>query len=87
MRGARSAEDVDAPRSGDGDGTWFETELVARYDAWLVLVGYADLAGPCPPSTGDEDDPCYQPDQPDSWPGRILAIEKAAVTVGISDLR
>ena len=87
MRGARSAEDVDAPRSGDGDGTWFETELVAEYETRLVLVGYAELAGPCPPSTGDKDDPCYQPDQPDSWPGRILAIEKAAVTAGISDLR
>ena len=70
-----------------GDSLWFETELVAEYETRLVLVGYAELAGPCPPSTGDKDDPCYQPDQPDSWPGRILAIEKAAVTAGISDLR
>ncbi|MFE4001322.1 hypothetical protein ACFX43_21320 [Nocardioides sp. YIM B13467] len=70
-----------------GDSTWFETELVAEYETRLVLVGYGELAGPCPPSTGDKEDPCYQPDQPDSWPDRVLAIEKAAVTAGISDLR
>ncbi|MEU6135935.1 hypothetical protein [Nocardioides sp. NPDC047086] len=75
------------PGLDGGDSAWFETELVAEYETRLVLVGYAELAGPCPPSTGDEADPCYQPDQPDSWPGRILAIEKAAVTAGISDLR
>lgn len=75
------------PGLDGGDSMWFETELVAEYGTRLVLVGYAELAGPCPPSTGDKDDPCYQPDQPDSWPGRILAIEKAAVTAGISDLR
>ncbi|SDL29635.1 hypothetical protein SAMN05428985_11373 [Nocardioides sp. YR527] len=75
------------PGLDGGDSMWFETELVAEYETRLVLVGYAELAGPCPPSTGDKDDPCYQPDQPDSWPDRILAIEKAAVTAGISDLR
>lgn len=75
------------PGQGGNDSIWFETELVAEYDTRLVLVGYGELAGPCPPSTGDKEDPCYQPDQPDSWPGRILAIEKAAVTAGISDLR
>ena len=75
------------PGVDGGDSTWFETELVAEYETRLVLVGYGELAGPCPPSTGDKDDPCYQPDQPDSWPDRILAIEKAAVTAGISDLR
>ncbi|MEU0269759.1 hypothetical protein [Nocardioides sp. NPDC006303] len=75
------------PGEDGNDNIWFETELVAEYETRLVLVGYAELAGPCPPSTGDKDDPCYQPDQPDSWPGRILAIEKAAVTAGISDLR
>lgn len=75
------------PGLDGGDSIWFETELVAEYETRLVLVGYAELAGPCPPSTGDKDDPCYQPDQPDSWPGRVLAIEKAAVTAGISDLR
>ncbi|GGR50313.1 hypothetical protein J2S40_000080 [Nocardioides luteus] len=84
-RAARSQATYPGP--GDGDGIWFETELVAEYETRLVLVGYGELAGPCPPSTGDKDDPCYQPDQPDSWPGRILAIEKAAVTAGISDLR
>jgi hypothetical protein len=75
------------PGSDGNDSLWFETELVAEYETRLVLVGYAELAGPCPPSTGDKEDPCYQPDQPDSWPDRILAIEKAAVTAGISDLR
>ncbi len=75
------------PGADGGDSTWFETELVAEYQTRLVLVGYGELAGPCPPSTGDKNDPCYQPDQPDSWPDRILAIEKAAVTAGISDLR
>ncbi|EGD40216.1 LigA [Nocardioidaceae bacterium Broad-1] len=75
------------PGSDGNDSIWFETELVAEYETRLVLVGYAESAGPCPPSTGDKEDPCYQPDQPDSWPGRILAIEKAAVTAGISDLR
>ena len=75
------------PGMDGGDSTWFETELVAEYKTRLVLVGYGELAGPCPPSTGDKSDPCYQPDQPDSWPDRILAIEKAAVTAGISDLR
>jgi hypothetical protein len=75
------------PGLGGGDSMWFESELVAEYETRLVLVSYAELAGPCPPSTGDKDDPCYQPDQPDTWPGRILAIEKAAVTAGISDLR
>lgn len=84
-RAARSQATYPGP--GDGDGTWFETELVAQYETRLVLLGYAELAGPCPPSTGDKDDPCYQPDQPDSWPGRVLEIEKAAVTAGISDLR
>ncbi|NYI75382.1 hypothetical protein [Nocardioides panzhihuensis] len=84
-RAARSQATYPGP---DGnDSIWFETELVAEYETRLVLVGYAELAGPCPPSTGDKNDPCYQPDQPDSWPDRILAIEKAAVTAGISDLR
>ncbi|MFJ9392250.1 hypothetical protein ACIRON_25750 [Nocardioides sp. NPDC101246] len=74
------------PGLDGGDSIWFETELVAEYGTRLVLVSYAELAGPCPPSTGDKDDPCYQPDQPDSWPGRILAIEKAAVTAGVKGL-
>jgi len=84
-RAARSHATYPGPDGGDS--MWFETELVAEHETRLVLVGYAELAGPCPPSTGDKNDPCYQPDQPDSWPGRILAIEKAAVTAGISDLR
>ncbi|TQL70159.1 hypothetical protein FB381_4087 [Nocardioides albertanoniae] len=84
-RAARSQTTYGA--RSEGDGMWFETELVAQYDGRLVLVGYSELAGPCPPSTGDKDDPCYQPDQPDTWPGRILAIEKAAVKAGIRDLR
>ncbi|GGU08573.1 hypothetical protein [Nocardioides albus] len=75
------------PGTDGNDSIWFETELVAEYETRLVLVGYAELAGPCPPSTGDKEDPCYQSEQPDSWPDRILAIEKAAVTAGISDLR
>jgi hypothetical protein len=85
-RAARSHATYPGP-DDETDGLWFETELVAEYETRLVLVGYAELAGPCPPSTGDKTDPCYQSDQPDTWPGRILEIEKAAVVAGISDLR
>ena len=63
------------------------THTLSPNTVWDVRVGRFVADEERPPSTGDKDDPCYQPDQPDSWPDRILAIEKAAVTAGISDLR
>lgn len=85
-RAARSQDTyAAADATSGGDSSWFDTELVAQKGTRLILVGYGELAGPCPPSTGDKNDPCYQPDQPDSWPGRILAIEKASVAAGIRD--
>lgn len=84
-RAARSHDTYAAKDVAGGDSSWFDTELVAQKDTRLVLVGYGELAGPCPPSTGDKNDPCYEPDQPDSWPARVLAIEKAAVEAGFKD--